>query len=48
VSLAAFDLQELQGFTRAFEDLFDTADPLSMTSYYTKHAQLMADGIQPI
>jgi ketosteroid isomerase-like protein len=48
VSLAAFDPQELQGFTRAFEDLFDTADPLSMTSYYTEHAQLMADGIQPI
>src|SRR5260370_21105536 len=48
VSIVAFDAQELQGFTRAFEDLFDTGDPLSMTSYYTEHAQLMADGIQPI
>jgi ketosteroid isomerase-like protein len=48
VSLAAFDPQELQRFTRAFEDLFDTGDPVSMTSYYTEHAQLMADGMQPV
>jgi ketosteroid isomerase-like protein len=48
VSLAAFDPQELERFTRAFEDFFDTGDPASMTSYYTENAQLMADGMQPI
>jgi ketosteroid isomerase-like protein len=48
VSLAAFDPQELQRFTRAFEDLFNTSDPESMTSYYTEHAHLMADGMQPV
>jgi ketosteroid isomerase-like protein len=48
VSLATFSPQELQRFTRTFEDLFYAADPASMTSYYTEHAQLMADGIQPI
>jgi ketosteroid isomerase-like protein len=48
VSLTAFNAGELQRFTQAFEDLFYAADPASMTSYYTEHAQLMADGIQPI
>jgi ketosteroid isomerase-like protein len=48
VSLTAFNAGELRRFTQAFEDLFDAADPASMTSYYTEHAQLMADGIQPI
>lgn len=48
MSLATFSPQELQQFTRAFEDLFYAADPASMTSYYTEDAQLMADGIQPI
>ena len=48
MSLATFSPQELQRFTRAFEDLFYAADPASMTSYYTEDAQLMADGIQPI
>lgn len=48
MSLATFSPQELQRFTKAFEDLFYAADPVSMTSYYTEHARLMADGIQPI
>ena len=48
MSLATLSPQELQRFTRAFEDLFYAADPASMTSYYTEDAQLMADGIQPI
>lgn len=48
MSLATFSPQELQQFTRVFEDLFYAADPASMTSYYTEDAQLMADGIQPI
>ena len=48
MSLATFSPQELQQFTRAFEDLFYAADPASMTSYYTEDAQLMADGIRPI
>jgi ketosteroid isomerase-like protein len=48
VSLATFDPQELGRFTRAFEELFYTGDPLSMTSYYTPGAQLMADGMRPI
>ena len=48
MSLATFSPQELQRFTRTFEDLFYAADPASMTSYYTEQAQLMADGIQPI
>ncbi len=48
MSLATFSPQELQRLTRTFEDLFYAADPVSMTSYYTEHAQLMADGIQPI
>src|SRR5215469_10143501 len=48
VSLATFSPQELQRFTQTFEDLFYAADPAPMTSYYTEHAQLMADGIRPI
>lgn len=48
MSLATFSPPELQRFTQTFEDLFYAADPASMTSYYTEHAQLMADGIQPI
>jgi ketosteroid isomerase-like protein len=48
VSLATFSPQELQRFTQTFEDLFYAADPVSMTSYYTERARLMADGIQPI
>ncbi len=48
MSLAAFSPQEVQRFTRAFEDLFYAADPAAMTSYYTEHAQLMADGMRPI
>ena len=48
MSLATFSPQELQRFTRDFEDLFYAADPASMTSYYTEDAHLMADGIQPI
>jgi ketosteroid isomerase-like protein len=48
MSLAAFGYQELDRFTRTFEELFYAADPVSMTSYYTDDAQLMADGIKPI
>ena len=48
MSLATFAPEELQQFTQVFEDLFYAADPVSMTSYYTEDAQLMADGIQPI
>jgi ketosteroid isomerase-like protein len=48
MSLAAFGSQELERFTRTFEDLFKAGDPDSMTSYYTQDAQLMADGMQPI
>jgi ketosteroid isomerase-like protein len=44
MSLAAFDSQQLDQFIRRFEDLFYAGDPASMTSYYTKDAQLMADG----
>ena len=46
--LAAFDHQEMDRFTRTFEELFYTADAISMTSYYTDKAQLMGDGITPI
>jgi ketosteroid isomerase-like protein len=46
--LAGFDHPELDRFTRTFEKLFYAADPLTMTSYYTDQAQLMADGIAPI
>jgi len=46
--LTAFTHEQLQQFTRVFENLFDDADPASMTSYYTENAQLMADGMQPI
>jgi ketosteroid isomerase-like protein len=48
MSLAAFDPQELRRFTQTFEDLFNTGDPVSMTSYYTEHAHLMGDRMQPI
>jgi ketosteroid isomerase-like protein len=47
-ALPAFGQPELERFTRTFEELFDAADPESMTSYYTGQAQLMADGITPI
>jgi ketosteroid isomerase-like protein len=46
--LATFDHPGLQQFTRTFEELFYAADPVSMTSYYTDEAQLMADGIMPL
>jgi ketosteroid isomerase-like protein len=46
--LTAFDSQELESFTRAFEKLFNDGDPASMTSYYTNDAQLMAEGMEPI
>jgi ketosteroid isomerase-like protein len=48
MALAAFNPGDLQDFTRTFEDLFYAADAASMTSYYTEHAQLMADGIDPL
>jgi len=48
VSLATFDSQHLEEFTRHFEDLFYAGDPGSMTAYYTRDAHLMADGIQPL
>jgi ketosteroid isomerase-like protein len=48
MSLPDFDHPELERFTRVFEELFHAADPVSMTSYYTEQAQLMADGITPI
>jgi uncharacterized protein (TIGR02246 family) len=47
-ALPVFGQQELERFTRTFEELFDAADPESMTSYYTEQAQLMAHGITPI
>lgn len=46
--LRTFDHLELERFTRAFEELFYAADPVSMTAYYTDQAQLMANGITPI
>lgn len=46
--LAAFGHPELEQFTRTFEELFYAADPVSMTSYYTDQAHLMADGMTPI
>ena len=48
MTLTAFSPEQLQQFTREFEDLFDAADPASMTSYYTEDAKLMADGMRPI
>ena len=47
-ALPAFGQQELERFTRTFEELFYAADAESMTSYYTEPAQLMAGGITPI
>jgi ketosteroid isomerase-like protein len=46
--LATFNSEELERFTRAFEELFYAGDPGSMTSYYTEQAQLMAEGMVPI
>jgi AcrR family transcriptional regulator/ketosteroid isomerase-like protein len=46
--LTTFDTDELESFTRAFEELFNEGDPKSMTSYYTEDAQLMAEGIEPL
>ena len=48
MALASFGHDDLQEFTRTFEDLFYAADAASMTAYYTEHAQLMADGINPL
>jgi uncharacterized protein (TIGR02246 family) len=48
VSLATFDSQHLEQFTRLFEDLFYAGDPDSMTGYYTQDACLMAEGIHPL
>jgi ketosteroid isomerase-like protein len=46
--LTTFNPQELDRFTRAFEELFNDADPAAMTAYYTEDAHLMADGMAPI
>ena len=46
--LAAFHRPGLDRFTRTFEELFYAAEPISMISYYTDQAHLMADGIAPI
>ncbi len=46
--LAVFGPTELERFTQTFTELFDAAEPLAMTSYYTEQAQLMAEGIVPI
>jgi ketosteroid isomerase-like protein len=46
--LTTFDSEQLETFTRAFEDLFDDGKPEAMTSYYTPDAQLMAEGMEPI
>jgi hypothetical protein len=48
MSLASFDPAKLERFTHDFEELFYAADPAAMTAYYAEHAQLMADGMQPI
>ena len=48
MSLAAFNIEELEQFTRVFEELFDAGDPEGMTSYYTGDARLMAEGMEPI
>jgi ketosteroid isomerase-like protein len=48
VSLAAFSFQELEQFTRVFEELFDAGDPEAMTSYYASDARLMSEGMEPI
>ena len=48
MSLATFDSQHLEQFTRHFEDLFYAGDPGSMTAFYTEDAYLMADGIHPL
>jgi ketosteroid isomerase-like protein len=48
VSLATFDSQHLEQFTRLFEDLFYAGDPGAMTAYYTRDAYLMAEGIHPL
>jgi ketosteroid isomerase-like protein len=48
MSLTAFGAQELEQFTRVFEELFDAGDPEAMTSYYARDARLMAEGMEPI
>jgi ketosteroid isomerase-like protein len=48
MSLAAFDDEALRTFTRAFEDMFYAGDAAAMTAYYTRDAQLMADGMRPV
>jgi ketosteroid isomerase-like protein len=48
VSLATFDPQHLEQFTRLFEDHFYAGDPGAMTAYYTTDAYLMAEGIHPL
>jgi ketosteroid isomerase-like protein len=48
VSLAAFNFEDLEQFTRVFEELFDAGDPEGMTSYYTGDARLMAEGMEPV
>jgi ketosteroid isomerase-like protein len=46
--LVAFSQPELERFAHTFTELFDAAEPTSMTGYYTEQAQLMADGMTPI
>jgi len=48
MALPAFSQLELERFTQIFTELFEAADPASMTSYYTEQAQLMAEGMTPV
>jgi uncharacterized protein (TIGR02246 family) len=42
MALATFDRQEVDRFARAFEELFYRGDAVTMTSFYTQDAVIMA------
>jgi uncharacterized protein (TIGR02246 family) len=42
MALATFDRQEVDRFTREFEELFNRGDAATMTSFYTQHAMILA------
>jgi uncharacterized protein (TIGR02246 family) len=48
VSLATFERQEVEEFTRNFESLFYAGDVATMASFYADDAKLMAEDTEPI
>jgi ketosteroid isomerase-like protein len=48
MSLATFEIGEVEEFTHLFESLFNEGNAESMASYYAEDARLLAEDTEPI